>query len=128
VQAIGRSRGGRTTTIHALTDNLGRPRVLMLAPGNVHDVMMASDLLAAAGQIRRLIADRAYDTNRLRAELIERGVTAVIPSTARRKSPIPYTASSIANAISSNGCSRASRTSAALRRATTSSPEISFPP
>jgi transposase len=62
----------------------------MLAPGNVHDVMMASDLLAAAGQIRRLIADKAYDTNRLRAELAERGVTAVIPSSARRKSPIPY--------------------------------------
>jgi transposase len=62
----------------------------MLAPGNVHDVMMASDLLAAAGQIRRLIADKAYDTNRLRAELAERSVTAVIPSSARRKSPIPY--------------------------------------
>jgi hypothetical protein len=36
-QAIGRSRGGRTTKIHALIDAIGRPRVLMIAPGNLHD-------------------------------------------------------------------------------------------
>jgi transposase len=35
-QAIGRSRGGRTTTLHALTDDFGRPCVLLLAPGNQH--------------------------------------------------------------------------------------------
>src|SRR5882762_9654267 len=28
-QAIGRSRGGRTTGLHALSDALGRPRVLL---------------------------------------------------------------------------------------------------
>jgi hypothetical protein len=35
----GRSRGGRTTAIHALTDAAGPPRVLLVAPGNLHDVM-----------------------------------------------------------------------------------------
>lgn len=89
-EAIGRSRGGRTTTIHALTDSIGRPRVLLLAPGNVHDVMMAPELLNAAGPIQRLIADKAYDTNRLRALLAERDAEAVIPSSARRKPPIPH--------------------------------------
>ena len=44
-EAIGRSRGGRTTTIHAVTDALGRPRVLRLVPGNVHDVMMAAEIV-----------------------------------------------------------------------------------
>lgn len=44
-EAIGRSHGGRTTTIHALTEAAGRPRVLLIAPGNVHDVMMAPELL-----------------------------------------------------------------------------------
>jgi hypothetical protein len=34
-QAIGRSRGGRTTKVHALTDDAGRPRVLLLTPGNI---------------------------------------------------------------------------------------------
>jgi transposase len=89
-QAIGRSRGGRTTAIHALTDNDGRPRVLRVAPGNMHDVMMAPELLSAAGPIRRLIADKAYDTNRLRNLLAQLDIEAVIPSIARRKPLIPH--------------------------------------
>jgi transposase len=32
--AIGRSRGGRTTKIHALTDDLGRPPSFLITPGN----------------------------------------------------------------------------------------------
>jgi transposase len=52
--------------------------------------MMAPDLLAAAGPIERLIADKAYDTNRLRNLLAERGIQAVIPSIARRKPLIPH--------------------------------------
>ena len=46
-EAIGRSRGGRTTKIHALTDAIGRPRVVLLSPGNVNDIAMAPDLIAA---------------------------------------------------------------------------------
>ena len=34
-QAIGRSRGGQTTKIHALTDDIGRPHVLLITAGNV---------------------------------------------------------------------------------------------
>jgi transposase len=52
--------------------------------------MMAPELLAAAGPIERLIADKAYDTNRLRSLLAERHVEAVIPSIARRKPLIPH--------------------------------------
>ena len=89
-EAIGRSRGGRTTKIHALTDTAGRPRVLMIAPGNLHDVMMAEELLSAIGPVARLLADKAYDTSRLRTLLAQRGVEAVIPSLARRKPMIPY--------------------------------------
>jgi transposase len=90
IQAIGRSRGGRTTKIHALTDEAGRPRVLLLSPGNVNDGTMAIALVAAAGPIRHLMADRAYDANALRAWLAERGTEAVIPSTRSRKVPIPH--------------------------------------
>ena len=89
-EAIGRSRGGRTTTIHALTDADGKPRILLIAPGNVHDVMMAPELLNAVGPLKRLIADKAYDTNRLRGLLKERCIKAVIPSIARRKPLIPH--------------------------------------
>ena len=36
-QAIGRSRGGWTTKVHALTDVIGRTYALMLTPGNVSE-------------------------------------------------------------------------------------------
>jgi transposase len=56
----------------------------------MNDVMMAPDLLAAAGPIKRLIADKAYDTNALRNLLTQLDIDAVIPSIARRKTLIPY--------------------------------------
>jgi transposase len=73
-----------------LTDAVGRPRVLLLAPGNLHDVTLAPELLRAIGSIQRLIADKAYDTNSFRGLLAEQEVEAVIPSLSRRKQPIPY--------------------------------------
>jgi transposase len=63
---------------------------LLLAPGNQHDVTMAPELLRLAGPIARLIADKAYDTNKLRQLLTEQAIEAVIPSIARRKPLIPY--------------------------------------
>jgi transposase len=52
--------------------------------------MMAEELLSAIGPIARLLADKAYDTNRLRAFLAQRRIEAVIPSIARRKPMISY--------------------------------------
>jgi transposase len=51
---------------------------------------MAPELLAAAGPIKRLIADKAYDTNHLRNLLAQMDVDAVIPSIARRKPLISH--------------------------------------
>jgi transposase len=58
----------------------------------MHDVMMAPALLSAAGSIKRLIADKAYDTNPLRNLLAQMDTDAVIPSIARRKPLIPHEA------------------------------------
>src|SRR5271155_6237483 len=41
IQAIGRSRGGLTTKIHALVDGLGNPLHVHLTAGSVHDVSEA---------------------------------------------------------------------------------------
>jgi transposase len=89
-QAIGRSRGGRTTKIHALTDDDGRPRVFALSPGNIADISLAAQLISAAGPIEQLIADKGYDANHLRRLLADRGAQAVIPSTASRNIVIPH--------------------------------------
>jgi transposase len=64
--------------------------LFLLSPGNTHDVVMAPALIDAAGPISRLIADKAYDTNALRALLAGRAIEAVIPSIQRRKPLIPY--------------------------------------
>jgi transposase len=51
---------------------------------------MAPALVDAAGPIVKLIADKAYDTNPLRAVLAAKGIEPVIPSIRRRKPLIPY--------------------------------------
>jgi transposase len=73
-----------------LTDAEGKPRALLLSPGHTHDIMLAPALVAAAGPIKRLIADKAYDANSLRNLLAGQKAKAVIPSTASRNQPIPY--------------------------------------
>ena len=89
-QALATSRGGRTSKLHALTDDKGRPRVFLLTAGNVNDITVAAELIQRAGPIRHLLADKAYDANHLRRLLAKRGTNAVIPSTASRATPIPY--------------------------------------
>lgn len=51
---------------------------------------MAPVLIEAAGSITRLLADKAYDTNRLRELLAEKNIEAVIPSIRRRKPIIAH--------------------------------------
>ena len=41
---------------------------------------------------KELLADKGYDADWLRAELNERGITACIPSRAKRKAPVPHDA------------------------------------
>lgn len=75
---MGRSRGGLTTKIHALVDAEGRPIRLKLTAGQAHDGRSAADMFdtVQAGDI--LLGDRAYDSDRLRAALKERGAWACV--------------------------------------------------
>src|ERR1700682_1540373 len=81
-QAIGRSRGGLTTKIHALVDALGNPVELMLTPGQDHEC--AEPLLENATP-RALLGDKAYDADPLLDTLARRKITPVIPPKANRK-------------------------------------------
>jgi transposase len=89
-QAIGISRGGRTTKIHALVDLLGRPLRIVLTPGNTSDIKGADLLVGEIAGMKRLIADRGYDANRLRATLRDQGTIPIIPGRRNRKRPIQY--------------------------------------
>ncbi|MCA4910994.1 MAG: IS5 family transposase, partial [Methylobacterium sp.] len=88
-QALGRSRGGLTTKIHMAADALGRPLKLILTPGQHGDAPLAPALLAGLAP-RRVLADKAYDSNALRALIAEIGAEAVIPCNPTRKQRIPY--------------------------------------
>lgn len=79
-EAIGRSRGGWSTKIHATVDALGNPLGFHLTPGQRHDLLGADVLLPEiAADI--VIADRGYDAKkRVLSFLEQRGKNAVIPS------------------------------------------------
>ena len=44
-EALGRSRGGLTSKIHAVVDGLGRPLCFLLTPGQAADCRQARSLL-----------------------------------------------------------------------------------
>lgn len=85
---MGRSRGGLTTKIHALVDANGLPIRLKLTEGQAHDGRSADDLVEEIGNGQILLADRGYDSDRLRANLAERGAWAnVKPMPNRKRAP-----------------------------------------
>ena len=68
-----------------MADDQGRPVAFALTPGNVADISMAIPLLQGIASPRRLIADKAYDADKLRNWLTARR----IPSNATRRTPYP---------------------------------------
>lgn len=72
-----------------MADTRGRIVAVALTPGNVADITMAPLLLDALAPTRRLIADKAYDADRLRDWLRERRIEAVIPGRATRSTVYP---------------------------------------
>ena len=88
-QAIGRSRGGRTTKIHAITDSQGRLFRFELTPGNIADITAAYELAAKLPSNGCLIGDMGYDALQLRQDLAFRGTATVIPSNPTRKHQWP---------------------------------------
>ena len=85
-QAIGRSRGG--LTIVALVDALGNLVRFVLLPGQRHDSAGVAPLLTDL-DFAALLADKAFDSDVIRADLDDRGATAVIPPKANRVTTIP---------------------------------------
>ena len=86
---MGRVRGGLKTKIHAVTDARGLPITLKLTAGQAHDGRSADDRLGTVGPGQTLLADAAYDSNRLRDHLSKLGARAVIRPIPRRSDPPP---------------------------------------
>jgi transposase len=87
-QALGRSRGGFGTKIHAAVSGLLLPVALLLTAGQEADVRHAQTLLAevpAAAEVQAVIADKGYDSKAVVAAVEARGAEAVIPTLSNRK-------------------------------------------
>ncbi|WP_152619672.1 IS5 family transposase [Paramagnetospirillum magnetotacticum] len=83
-QALGRSRGGFGTKLHAVVDALGLPVRFELGPGQQNDMAPACDLITGLSA-DQVIADRAYDANRFYDLIRQQGGEPVVPPRRHRK-------------------------------------------
>jgi transposase len=82
--ALGHSRGGFSTKLHAVVDAKGRPLHVALTPGHRHEMTAALEMLRhARGKV--LIADTGYDSDSFRAAIKACGLKPIIhPNPTRR--------------------------------------------
>ena len=88
-EALGRSKGGFTTKIHALVDGLGNSLKFILTAGQRHDITQAEALTENVSN-STLVADKGYDSNVFIANLENKGCTVVIPPKRNRKEQRDY--------------------------------------
>ena len=82
---MGRSRGGLTTKIHAVTDAAGMPIRLAITPGQDHDATAAGPLLTGLADGQIVLADKAYDADWIRRQIEAQGAAPNIPDRSNRK-------------------------------------------
>ena len=89
-KAVGRTRGGLNTKLHAIVDGLGNPVEFMLSAGNDHDSVHAVELLKKVEiSGSNVLADRAYGAKTIRAYISEQGASYVIPPQSNVSEPWP---------------------------------------
>lgn len=85
-EALGRSRGGLTTKVHALVSEKGRLIRFILTGGEVNDVTQAKALVAGVRGYA-IVGDKAYDSDGFLAFVEEQGLKPIIPSRTNRRTP-----------------------------------------
>ena len=77
-QALGRSRGGFSSKIHAACDALGNPLRFSLTEGQAGDAPKALGLIDGI-KTKAVLADRAYDSDAILEAICAKEAEAVIP-------------------------------------------------
>jgi transposase len=92
-QALGRSRGGFATKLHAACSDEHTGGCLILTSGARHDApgfaLVWHDLPTLPG-LDAAVMDKAYDSDAIRQVLQNQGVEAVLPSQTNRSAELPY--------------------------------------
>jgi transposase len=81
-QCIGITRGGRNTKIHAVVDALGNPIHVQLSSGDIHDSIIAEDILDHIDlkpNETTVLADKAYGSFDFREYIAGRNTDFCIP-------------------------------------------------
>jgi transposase len=93
-EAKGRSRGGYTTKIHLAAADERTVLAVAITEGQAADAPAFDDVMmnlpAEECTADEVVADRAYDSDRIRSDLADADFKVTIPSTAARKTPIPH--------------------------------------
>ena len=82
-QALGRSKGGFTTKIHALVDALGLPVKFILTPGQSSEVKQAPELIKGLTG-SNILGDKGFDSDDLIRQIISQDCVPVIPPRCHR--------------------------------------------
>ncbi len=88
-QALGRSRGGFGTKIHAAVSGLMLPVRILLTAGQEADVTQAEGLIEGL-PIEVVIGDKGYDSDKLVGAIEAKGAKAVIPPRSNRTEQREY--------------------------------------
>ena len=92
-QAIGRSRGGLTTKIHALCATESDAVDIRITAGEAGDAPIGEEIIDeidVRDGIKNAAMDKAYDSNAIRKKLEAKGIEAVIPPKSNRLDIIFY--------------------------------------
>lgn len=84
-KAIGKTVGGNSTKIHMAVDSMGLPIHFEVTEGQVHDSKLARILLEARSGFHYIIADRGYDHQVFRDEVIAKNAIPLIPRKSNSK-------------------------------------------
>nr|WP_249127080.1 transposase [Brucella oryzae] len=77
IEALGRSRGGFTTKLHARCDAKGRPLGFVLMPGQTHDTQGFAPLFRMiSDRVEAFLADKGYDADAIRDKIASAKVEA----------------------------------------------------
>lgn len=84
--ALGRSKGGLTTKIHAAVDALGNPVHVHLSGGEAADCKNFDKIAdALPATVQAIVCDKGYDTNAVVERIEQQQAAVVIPAKSNRK-------------------------------------------
>jgi transposase len=77
--SYGKSRAGNTSKIHLAVDAYGLPIEFEITGGQINDCTQAPSLIAKLDTAETIIADKGYDSEKIRTQVEQQGAKVVIP-------------------------------------------------